>query len=468
MQKKPAAIKPAFTRRKFLSDIAVLGAGAAAGSGLALPAWAQKKSTKTGIVRVWGEPGPYGGVAVDAMNEWARQFAPGLTFKLETLSWDGVYVKLMTDLAAKNPAHCISVESPIAYQLMADLLLEPLDDVVAKVGKDRLVDGVKWEYWGAWKGKQYVLPAHHQATQMVVRTDVIKELGLGDPDKWTWEDMRNAAKTVSEKKKDMAGISLALGRNLCTDYHFAALLHSAGGRMFDVANKYQVVFDSPETVEALDYVKSLQPYMPKGAVSYSFLEVVDSIVTGRAAISFYWGRPYGRAAVENKAVFDALQSYNHPRHPKTGRRTNWNDFQGWCIPRPNNQYIDEVKAALTYYQTSQDWLIRYHHSLMPNVSPVYKDVLNNPKLMTHPFFQTKKETIMNYYVNSLPHSSSTGNELLNGINPLAGIVHGRSILAQTVQKVVVDGWKSADAAKWGAKELEQVRKDNLRLLGGVV
>ena len=64
------------------------------------------------------------GVAVDAMNEWAKKFAPGLTFKLETLAWDGVYVKLMTDLAAKNPAHCISVESPIAYQLMADLLLE--------------------------------------------------------------------------------------------------------------------------------------------------------------------------------------------------------------------------------------------------------------------------------------------------------------------------------------------------------
>ena len=73
---------------------------------------------------------------------------------------------------------------------------------------------------------------------------------------------------------------------------------------------------------------------------------------------------------------------------------------------------------------------------------------------------------MNYYVNSVPHASSTGNELLKGVNPLAGIVHGRSILAQTVQKVVVDGWKSAEAAKWGAKELEGVRKDNLRLIGG--
>jgi len=468
MQKKSEGIKPAITRRQFLSDIAVLGAGAATGAGFTLPAWAQTKSTKTGTVRVWGEPGPYGGVAVDAMNEWAKQFAPDLTFKLETLSWDGVYVKLMTDLAAKNPAHCISVESPIAYQLMAEQLLEPLDDVVQKVGKNRLVDGVKWEYWGAWQGKQYVLPAHHQPHLLVVRMDVVKELGLGDPDKWDWNDLRNAAKTISEKKKDMAGISLALGRNLCTDYHFAALLHSAGGSMFDPANKFQVVFDSPETVEALEYVKSLQPYMPKGAVSYSFLEVVDSIVTGRAAISFYWGRPYGRAAEENKPVFANLESFNHARHPKTGRRSNWNDFQGWCIPRSNNAYIEEVKAALAYYQTSPEWLVRYCHSLMPNVSPVYKDVLNDPRMQTHPFFQTKKDTIMNYYVNSLPHSSSTGNELLKGISPLAGIVHGRSILAQTVQKVVVDGWKSADAAKWGAKELEQIRKDNLRLLGGVV
>jgi hypothetical protein len=101
---------------------------------------------------------------------------------------------------------------------------------------------------------------------------------------------------------------------------------------------------------------------------------------------------------------------------------------------------------------------------MPNVSPVYKDVLGAPRLQEHPFFKTKRETIMNYYVNSLPNSSSTGNELLRGVNPLAGVVHGRSILAQTVQKVVVDNWKAPDAAKWGARELEQVRKDNLRLL----
>lgn len=449
------------TRRKFLKDLSALGAGAAAAS---LPAWAQTRSSKTGVVRVWGEPGPYGGVAVDAMNEWAGKFAPGLKFQIETLSWDSVYVKLMTDLAARRPANCISVESPIAMQLMAQGLLEPLDDVVDKVGRNRLVKGAKWEYWGAWKGRQYVLPAHHQPHLLIVRMDVVKDLGLGDPDKWDWNDLLNAAKAVSEKRKDMAGITLALGRNLCTDYHFAALLHAAGGRMFDVEKQYEVVFNSPATVETLEYVKALYAYMPKSAVSYSFLEVTDAVVTGKTAMAFYWGRPYGRAFEENKAVFANLESFNHARHPKTGLRSNWNDFQGWCIPKANNAFIDEVKAALAYYQTSPQWLVRYCHSLMPNVGPTYQDVLDDPQLQTHPFFQTKKRTIETYYTTSVPHSSSTANELLKGVNPLAGIVHGRSILAETVQKVVLENVKAADAAKWGHAQLEQVRKEHIHLV----
>jgi len=236
------------------------------------------------------------------------------------------------------------------------------------------------------------------------------------------------------------------------------------GRMFDPANKFQVVFDSPETVETLEYVKSLQPYMPKGAVSYSFLEVTDAIVTGKTAMAFYWGRPYGRAFEENKAVFANLESFNHARHPKTGLRMNWNDFQGWCVPKANNPFIDEVKAALAYYQTSPQWLVRYCHSLVPNVSPTYQDVLDDPQLQTHPFFQTKKRTIDTYYTTSVPHSSSTANELLKGVNPLAGIVHGRSILAETVQKVVLENVKAADAAKWGHAQLEQVRKEHIHLV----
>ena len=55
--------KEARSRRKFLEDVSLLAAGSVAGSMLpTLPAFAQAKSKATGTVRVWGEPGPYGGV----------------------------------------------------------------------------------------------------------------------------------------------------------------------------------------------------------------------------------------------------------------------------------------------------------------------------------------------------------------------------------------------------------------------
>jgi ABC-type glycerol-3-phosphate transport system substrate-binding protein len=295
--------------------------------------------------------------------------------------------------------------------------------------------------------------------------DIVRELGLTDPDGWTWHDLLDAARTISAKKPNMAGLTMALGRNLCTDYHFAALLHSAGGQMFDPQNKFAVVFDSAETVETLQFIKELRPYMPKGAVDYSFLQVVDAHVTGQTAMSFYWGRTLGRAAEEARDVFANTEAFNHARHPRTGRRTNWNDFQGWCIPAQNNPFVAEAKEALVYYQTNKEWLVRYCHSLMPNVGPVYKDIANSPELENHPIYQSKRDTVRRYFVDSLPHASNTGNELLKGVNPLAGIVHGRSILAQSVQKVVIDNMAPTDAAKWGARELERVRRENMRLLG---
>jgi ABC-type glycerol-3-phosphate transport system substrate-binding protein len=272
-------------------------------------------------------------VGVDAMNEWAQKNAPGLKFAIETLPWTDVYPKLMTDLAAGRPAGCISVESPIAFQLMAEGLLEPVDDLVEKIGRDRLIPGAKWEYWGAWKGKQYVIPAHHQSHLLVVRTDVLQDAGVTkNPAEWNWNDLLGAAKAIRAKTKHF-GLCIALGRTIATDYYLMSLLHSAGGRMFDAANKSQVVFDSPAAVETFQFIAELFPTMPPGAVGYTFLDVVDSMATGQSGMVFYWGRVFGRAAEVNPNVFKTMEAYQHAAHPKTGKRLNWNDFQGLGHPQ---------------------------------------------------------------------------------------------------------------------------------------
>jgi multiple sugar transport system substrate-binding protein len=446
-------------RRRFLASTTAGTLAAAAG----LPRRARAQG-KTGTVRVWGEPGPYGGVAVEAMNEWAQKNAPGLKFAIETIPWSDVYPKLMTDLAAGRPAHCISVESPIAFQLMAEGLLEPVDDLVDRIGRGRLIPGARWEYWGAWKGKQYVIPAHHQSHLLVVRNDVLKDAGVTrSPAEWNWNDLLQAAKAIKARTK-VFGLSFALGRTIATDYYVIALLHSAGGRMFDAGNRSEVVFDSPAAVETFEYIAELFPTMPPGALGYTFLDVVDSMAKGQAGMTFYWGRVFGRAAEVDQAVFAQMEAYQHAAHPKTGKRANWNDFQGWAIPRDNNPYVAEVKQALVHLQTSRDWQIRYAQSLVPNVSPVFQDVAQDARLTQHPFFQTKRRTIFEYYVEALKHASNSGNELLQGISPLAGIAHGRALVAQGVQRMLIDKQPAKDAVKWTHQQLEQVRREHIRLV----
>ena len=132
--------------------------------------------------------------------------------------------------------------------------------------------------------------------------------------------------------------------------------------------------------------------------------------------------------------------------------------------KDNNPYVAEVKQALVHLMTSRDWQIRYAQSLVPNVSPVFQDVAQDPRLTQHPFFATKRRTIFEYYVEALRHASNSGNELLQGISPLAGIVHGRGILAQGLQQVIIDKKSPADAVKWVHAQLEAVRREHIRLV----
>ena len=138
---------------------------------------------------------------------------------------------------------------------MAEELLVPLDDVADKVGRV------------AWSGRQVGLLGRleRQAVRHPGPPSAPPPSGPhrhypGSPGFPSGHlDLvrpRERARTISQKKPDMAGICLALGRNLCTDYHFAALLHQAGGRMFSQENKFEVVFDSVETAEALGWFAS--------------------------------------------------------------------------------------------------------------------------------------------------------------------------------------------------------------------
>lgn len=440
-----------------------LGAAIAA-TGLAAPAYAQ---TRERVARVWGEPGPYVGVFTNGLNEWAQRNAPGLRFEAEQIPWDQVYTKLATDLAARRPPALISVESPIAYQLAAEGLLEQVGDVNTAIrARERLVDGFSVDDFGTWRGTQYAVPLHHQGCLLVAQSDVLQEAGVGDPTDWTWTDLLNASRAITQKRQGMAGFTMALGRNLCGDYHIQQFIWQAGGLTWDPQQNFQTVFNSPATIEAYEFIKELYAYMPRSAVEFSFLQVVDQHVTGRTGMSTYWGRTMGRAYDEARPIFDRMEYYLNPKHPRTGARWSWTDINGWVIPRRDNPVIREAKDALTAVMNNTEWMVRYSNSLFPNVGPVFKDQASAPAIQQNPMYQAKRRSVDVIFTGFVPYACNSGFELKKGINPLSGIGHGRNVWSQVAQRILVNNENPRAAVEWGHRQFEDIRRENRRLIGG--
>jgi hypothetical protein len=225
------------------------------------------------------------------------------------------------------------------------------------------------------------------------------------------------------------------------------------------------VFNTPATVEAYEFIKELYGSMPRSAVEFSFLQVVDQHVTGRTGMSLYWGRSMGRAAEEARPIFEKMEYYRNPAHPGTGGRWAWTDIGGWIVPRRDNPFVHETKAAMTHVLNSLDWMVRYSQSLMPNVGPVYKDVATAPAMLAHPFYQSKRRSVETIFTGYVPDACNTGHEQKKGVNPLAGIAHGRSVWAQVAQRMILNNESARAAVEWGHRQFDDIRRENRRLLG---
>ena len=66
----------------------------------------------------------------------------------------------------------------------------------------------------------------------------------------------------------------------------------------------------------------------------------------------------------------------------------------------------------------------------------------------------------------MPHACNTGLELKRGVNPLAGVAHGRSVWAQAVQRMLLNNEQPKAAIEWGHRQFEGIRRDNARMLAG--
>ncbi len=134
-----------------------------------------------------------------------------------------------------------------------------------------------------------------EAQVLIYREDIYQELGLSVPG--TFDELLAAAKTISEKKPGVAGITLRGGAAIW--WPMFGVLKSFGGGYFDA--DWNPIIATPQSQEGARMYAELCKYTPKGITSYDWDEINTAMLAGKAAMFMDSSVIYSRLA-------DAAQS----------------------------------------------------------------------------------------------------------------------------------------------------------------
>jgi multiple sugar transport system substrate-binding protein len=135
--------------------------------------------------------------------------------------------------------------------------------VVENVGSDDFREG-PLQFMSAPEGGYYGVPADAWVQGIWYRKSAFEEEGLEPP--VTWDAIRTAAETFHDPDNNVYGIGFGTQATAYARQCFTQIARSNGALVLD--ENANVVFDSPEMIESLEFVQELSQYVP-GAVSFN-------------------------------------------------------------------------------------------------------------------------------------------------------------------------------------------------------
>lgn len=152
-----------------------------------------------------------------------------------------------------------------------------------------------------WKGKLYTLPYASDAAHLIYRKDLFEDPKEVDTFKAkhgrelrppeTFDEFRVVAEfftrdTDNDGKVDLFGTTTAGKAGSFIWNRWRQYLYAFGGDVVD--ETYKPTFNTPQSIESMEFYRSLRKFMPPGAPSMTGGEAVKVFTDGRAAMMIEW------------------------------------------------------------------------------------------------------------------------------------------------------------------------------------
>lgn len=401
--------------------------------------------------------------SIESFNNAIKEFEaqnPDIKVQMEAISTDGRLQKVLASINTKTMPEVFKVLPEERFEFARKGYLVDLTDLVDKVGRADYVPGslVKVD------GKNYDIPyTIGNYGVLWQRDDLLDAKGLATPK--NWEELKSAAKALTAEGN--FGFIFPAGKNRMATIFRSEMIWSAGGNYFD--KDLNVTFDNPGTVKALTFLQEMAKYSPQGIGSYSYGDMINVYLTGKVALDIYAPRLAANAAANTPDLFKNTSAHAMPVGPSgvAVKFANANSF-ALSSPTVGSKNVDAAQKFLQFIVTGERLekfsLTAFPH-LIPPLTGVQEGVIEAGSVET----LSGREEIARIAFdtsNTLDFETEAGATFKDGkvirsgvVNPYIGSIVARSIPAEVLQRVVLQGEDPAEAAAWGQKRMEAVVDD---------
>jgi len=394
---------------------------------------------------------------------------PGITVRLIPVDENDMPSQMAAASAAGNLPGLIEVSSELIMAFGEEGILDMYDttEIVDKIGKDRFYRGALKMVETPEPGKYYGLPFHGWVQGIWYRDDWFKKAGLEAPD--TWENILKAAKALHRPEKNQYGILIGTKADVYAEQCFTHFALSNGAGEFNT--KGDLIFNSKEMLETLEYYNELAKYTPPGPQTWRSR---DYYLQGKMAMFLY-----STYIMDDLALAEAAADSLTDKH-----------FPGLKGSFFDPQLVDNTKVVITITKTRPasygsivalgivekgpsekkeavhklvDFLynpssyITFLHMSPGGMIPVLKDIIAMPEYINDPegIFRRYGQAKVEEIISGLDNIGSF--MILQGKTfPAAGEIFAKEIIPRMIYSVTIEGKDPKDAIALAEKEMKKV------------
>lgn len=370
---------------------------------------------------------------------------PGIVVKQEPQNWGEIYTKAPAAVAAGNAPELLFA-IPDFTPILKDLgKVQPMDEFIQEMDEAHKFYPAALESY-TYDGATWAVPLYNMAHSLWYRKSVFEEAGVEPPT--TWDEWLAAVETLTTA--DQYGIGLPANKQLYTDQTVYDFMVNAGAD--EIYNEDGTLrFNNPETVEAYDFYSQLYQFSPPDSTNWTWGEAEACFANRTCAmilqftvITTYDTQAEGDS--EDLGVI-AIPAKEGVENPGTIAYPN-----GVMLLTDDPAKQEAAKEFLRFLLEPENYG-RFLNMEPGLFLPVTEDGSTAESFWNDPMvvkYQSQIETMLDNSTSGRLFGFTNGNTF-----PSIAAISAQNLLAQTLQKVVVDGMPAADAVTEGQALMEE-------------